>query len=181
MKKFIALLRGINVSGHRLIRMEDLRELFSEMGFKDVSTYIQSGNVIFRSGNSEAADMERLITQAIQKKYGFEAPVRIVDFEDLQIVFANNPFINNHSRDIPFLHVSFLSGIPDLEDLKKLDAKAFLPDEFFVNGNYIYLYCPNGYGRTKLTNSFFEKKLKLEATTRNWKTIIELMRISSQK
>lgn len=178
MRTYISILRGINVSGQKMIKMADLKKLYAELGFMEIQSYIQSGNVIFQYEPSEPHELEQKITAGIRTAYSFEVPVMVLEIEELQSVLANNPYIADPSKDDNFMHVTFLSALPDTVALTKLNEIHYPGEEFLVLDRAIYLYCPNGYGRTKFNNSFFEKKLKLAATTRNWKTAKELLIIA---
>ena len=175
MSTFISILRGINVGGHNPVKMETLRQLYAELGFSNIQHYIQSGNVIFSSETTDILFLEKVICEKILAAYGWFVPVHVMKKEELRNALSNNPFINNTSKDSSFMHITFLSSQPDKELIEKISGMNYHPDEFFIIGKTIYLYCPNGYGRTKLTNSFFENKLKLIATTRNIKTVKELL------
>lgn len=175
MTTFISILRGINVGGHNPVNMETLRLLYAELGFSYIQHYIQSGNVIFNSESTDTRFLEKTICEKILAVYGWIVPVHILTKEELSNALQNNPFINDSSKDSSFMHLTFLSTQPEKELVEKISEGNYLPDEFLINGKTIYLYCPNGYGRTKLTNSFFENKLKLIATTRNIKTVRELL------
>ncbi|MDR0791861.1 MAG: DUF1697 domain-containing protein, partial [Chitinophagaceae bacterium] len=150
MATFISILRGINVSGKNLIKMEALRKLFVDAGFSNVQTYIQSGNVIFETKKIATADLEKIVSGEIKKQFGLNVPVLVITLEELKNVIKNNPFANDKTKDTNFLHVTFLSGIAAKENIAKISAAGFLPDEFFVVDKAGYLYCPNGYGNTKL-------------------------------
>ncbi len=178
METYISILRGINVSGQKLIKMEKLREAYSDLGFADVNSYIQSGNVIFKTGPTDSRALEERIRNRISKVFGFEVPVLVKEMKEVETVIFNNPFIKDKNKDIGFLHITFLSESPHQDDLDKLSTHNYTPDEFILIEKEVYLYCPNGYGKTKLNNNFFESKLKVNATTRNWKTINELYRIA---
>lgn len=177
MSIFITLLRGINVSGKNRIKMDALKQLFIELGFDNVQTYIQSGNVVFQSDVSETLELARGISEKIEKSLGFVVPVLVLTAEELKNALQNNPFIADVTKNPDFLHLTFLLAIPEKAKIEKLFEKQYLPDEFDRNGNILYLYCPTGYGNTKLSNTFLENKLKVTATTRNWKTANELMRL----
>ena len=178
MNTYIVLLRGINVSGHRMIKMEDLKYVLSELDFTSIRTYIQSGNIIFESEKKDPAYLEKQIEEKILNHFEFHVPVVIRNRPELENIQKNNPFLGNRSEPIDKLHVTLFPEKPDQQQLKKIEGLQFLPDEFIVSGREVYLFCPNGYGRTKLTNQFFENKLKLTATTRNWKTIEALLQMS---
>ena len=168
MQKYISLLRGVNVSGHKKILMADLKALYEGLGFEQIKTYIQSGNVIFEAENDD--NLAAKIEKAILVKYGFEVPVTIILQTDLGTIMSNNPFLNQANVDVEKLHIMFLSATPDAILHQKIEAISYAPDEFIINENVVYLHCPINYGNSKLTNTFFESKLKLKATTRNLKT-----------
>ncbi len=175
MQTYIALLRGINLGSHNKIKMSDLSLLFESLDFESIKTYIQSGNVIFQSENLNHQELEKNISEKIFETFSFKVPVIIKTVEQLKNIVKNNPFIN---QDVTKLHLTFLSDKPDIEQLDKIKSINYGSDEFIVLDQVIYLFCPNGYGKTKLTNNFFESKLKLVATTRNWKTINTLISIT---
>ena len=177
---YISILRGINVSGHRMIKMDALRLLFSELGFQHIQTYIQSGNVVFQDTEIIPLELEIKIKEAIAEKFGFDVPVIIIKLNELSEIIADNPFLKDAAKDINHLHATFLAREPAQECLDKIKEVTNQTDEFHIIGKAIYLYCPNGYGNSKLTNTFFENKLKVTATTRNWKTINELSNIAER-
>lgn len=173
----ISILRGINVSGHKLIKMNLLKEMFERMGFENVKTYIQSGNFVFNCKPTDTAMLGKRIADEILSHFGFEVPVIVLEKDELKQVSAQNMFIER-GEDITKLHVTFLSAEPQTGLLDDIDNKDYLPDAYYLRGKAVYLFCPDGYGNTKLSNNFFEKKLKVHATTRNWKTILELVKMS---
>lgn len=180
MTTYISILRGINVSGHRMIKMDALRQLFAGLGFTNIQTYIQSGNVVFQDKKTKLQDLEKKIAKRIFEQFGFEVPVLVKELEDLKQVVKNNPFLSDNSKGISHLHVTFLSAQPDKENFKKIKEGQYQADEFELFDKSVYLYCPNSYSNSKLTNSFFENKLKVVATTRNWKTTNELINIAEK-
>ena len=167
---FVCLLRGINVSGQKKIRMKDLRELCESIGLLDVATYVQSGNVVFDSGEKAAA-IEASIEGAVRDRFGFEVPVIVRSREELAAVVAGNPFTDEDGIDPARLGVVFLSDEPATTRLESIDIPGSSADQFAAVGRHIYLHCPDGFGRTKLSNNFFEHTLQLTATTRNWRTV----------
>lgn len=171
MSKIASLLRGINVSGHRKLPMKELKALYEGLGFKDIQTYIQSGNVVFDPGKNTLKSIPAKIEKAIFDNYGYDVPVIVCSPEQWQEVMDNNPFLEEKGIDVDQLYVSLLDAAPAKGLAEKIDAGAYLPDRFIISGTTIYQYFPNGYGRTKLTNTFFENKLKVKATTRNWRTM----------
>lgn len=183
MAKYISILRGINVGGNRKILMKDLKVLFEKLGFAEVETYIQSGNVVFESEkDGSTADLERNIQQAITETFGFNVPVIVRTADEWAKSIANNPFWKEKDADIDRLHLTCLKEVPSLELLKKIKLFQFLPvrqahgepDQYEINGKDVFIFCAAGYGTSKLTNPFFESKLKVPATTRNWKTVMKL-------
>jgi uncharacterized protein (DUF1697 family) len=177
METYIALLRGINVSGHKMIKMDELKRVMGTSNFSNIRTYIQSGNIIFETEKQDSAFLEKQIGGIIFNNFGFSVPVVIRSRDELEKIHKKNPFLGKRNEPVEKLHVTLLSEEPDLLNLKKIEGSSFLPDEFIISGKEVYLFCPNGYGRTKLTNTFFENKLKLTATTRNWKTIETLLHL----
>lgn len=177
MSRFLALFRGVNVSGQKKIIMTDLKKLFEGLGYSNVVTYIQSGNVVFESDASvDAADIQR----EVEKKYDFDIEVLVFEMDDMTSVITKNPFLKEKGFDNEKLHVTLLDNVPDSTLIGKLAKEEFGGDRYSIEGRAIYVYCPVGYGRTKLTNNFFERKLKVNATTRNWKTINELLKLMEE-
>jgi uncharacterized protein (DUF1697 family) len=174
-KTYVALLRGINLGARNKVSMADLRELFGGLGAEDVATYVQSGNVVFKS-STDAAGLRDAIEDRISGDLGLDVTVLLRTSAELAKVLARNPFANSGS-DPTKLHVTFLAEKP--EHVRELDRKRSEPDDFRVVGREIYLHCPNGYGRSKLTNAYFEKQLDVAATTRNWKTITKLAELAN--
>jgi uncharacterized protein (DUF1697 family) len=172
MNGYVAILRGINVGGHRKILMADLKKLMEQLGFDQVTTYIQSGNVVFLSDEKMLPDdLAQKISQAITGKFSFEVPVVVRTFDEMQQTLKNNPFSGDRSIDPQKVHVTFLSQAPEEEFLHEIREYDYPPDTFIPAGKEIYLHCPEGYGNTRLTIAFFESKLHVTATARNWKTV----------
>jgi uncharacterized protein (DUF1697 family) len=171
-KRYVALLRGINLGGHNRVSMSDLRALFASLGAEDVATHVQSGNVIFKSANGPGK-LTKAIEERIHRDLGLSVTVLLRTRPQLAKVLAGNPFANG-GKEPTKLHVTFLAEKPDLARVRELDPGHAEPDEFQVVGQEIYLHCPNGYGRSKLTNAYFEKQLGVAASTRNWKTVTKL-------
>jgi uncharacterized protein (DUF1697 family) len=168
---YVAMLRGINVSGRNKIKMSDLHALFEGLGHTSVTTYIQSGNVVFTS-SAKATGLATSIEQRIVRDFGFDVPVVLRTKSELAKVIAGNPFAK---MDLAKVHVTFLSQKPAAALVRALDGHTSPPDEFRVVGREVYLHCPAGYGNTKLNNTFWERKLKVGATTRNWNTVSNLL------
>ena len=178
MNTVISILRGINVSGKNKIPMVELKAMYEGLKFKNITTYIQSGNVVFSAAESDTKALTKKIEQAILKKFGFNVPVIALTIDELQSAIKKNPFLKDKGIDTEKLHVTFLEDSPSADGLKKVMEYNYTPDKFIITGKEVYLHCPNGYGNTKLTNTFFENKLKVRATTRNWRTTNELLKIA---
>jgi uncharacterized protein (DUF1697 family) len=177
---YVGLLRGINVAGKKIVRMENLRASFEALGFGQVRTYVQSGNVVFEASKTSTTGLSKKIGEKILSDYGFSVPLILRTSGEMTKVASDNPFLKEKKVDRSKLHVTFLSEPPAVTALKKLNALAPLPDRFHVEGREVYLCCPNGYGRTKLSNAAFERLLSVEATTRNWKTVNTLVGMSAE-
>jgi len=180
MKKYIALLRGINVSGQKKIKMTELKSLFKKMGFESVETYIQSGNIIFSSKENSVKTLEQKISTGIKNKFGFEVHTFVITSKEIKDVLKNNPFVKK-KKDTERLYMTFLSEQPLEEKIQNLNSNDFTPEEYQIFGNNIYLHLPSGAGKAKLNNNFFENKLKVNATTRNWKTIKTLSELTDSQ
>jgi uncharacterized protein (DUF1697 family) len=176
---YVAILRGINVSGQKLIRMEDLKDLFDSFGFTDIVTYIQSGNVIFHTPSTSQETLVRKISEGILGKFGFDVPVIVRNTDELKEIIRKNPFPGEKNILADKLHVTFLSEVPEEERKQHLEKLSCGQDRFALAGKEVYLYCPGGYGNTKLSNTFFENKLKVTATTRNWNTVNKLLELGT--
>jgi len=178
--KYISFLRGINVSGQNKILMDELKSLYESLGFENVLTYIQSGNVIFEAKEKDALALSSGIEEAIARKYAFNVPVVIRTHNELKKILKNCPFGNvDLQKDGSRVLVSFLMSPPSAENMNSLLEYVVAPESLVNHGREIYLYCPNGYGKSKLSNNFIEKKLQRVATSRNWNSILKLHELSS--
>ncbi len=171
--KYVALLRGINVGGRNSLPMKDLIALFEKAGASEVKNYIQSGNIVFSATASGAKKIGAAVEAAISKKFGFSSPVIIRSATDLAAIVARNPFAKK--GDANAWQITFLSETPSAALTQALDAKRSPTDSFAVSGSEIFLHCPNGYGNSKLTNAYFDSKLKSVSTVRNWRTLLKLI------
>jgi uncharacterized protein (DUF1697 family) len=169
--RYIALLRGINVGGQKKIKMVDLKNMFETLGFKNVKTYIQSGNIVFDYDCTNTTKLGNYIEKKISETFGFFVKAIIRTDEEFRNLVNNNPFVKEPNVELDKLYVTFMLDIPEPSTVIFLDVKKEENEKFLIISREVYLYCPNGYGRTKLNNAMFEKKLKNVATTRNWKTI----------
>jgi uncharacterized protein (DUF1697 family) len=175
---FIALLRGINVGGHRLIKMADLKAMFEEMGIGAVQTYIQSGNVVFRTAEAEQPLRQRIERQ-IESVFGFPVTVALRSADELTRLIANCPFPPDVLREGESLYAALLAETPSPEGVERLLACKIEPDECRVQGREVYLLYRQSMRLTQLTNNLIEGRLGVAATSRNWRTITTLATMSN--
>ncbi|XRE44201.1 hypothetical protein ACIVBQ_002405 [Tenacibaculum discolor] len=170
MNTIIILLRGINVSGKNKIPMKELRTLLQELGYNDVKTYIQSGNIVLKT-NEGLKEVEKNIHIKIKEKYGYDVLVLAKEVKEIEEILKNNPYSNLVEKQIYFTFLFNETKINEIE----VDAKE---DEYTILKDVVYVNAAGGYGKTKLTNNFFERKLKVSATTRNFKTTNHLVELA---
>jgi uncharacterized protein (DUF1697 family) len=180
MAKWLALLRGINVSGQKPIRMVELCSWMEDLGFASVATYIQTGNIVFNSPERSGKKLAQQIHEQIYKRSGFEVPVVMRTEAQMQSIGRNNPFQAKAEFEGKSVHVAFLSAKPKAEGLAKMAAIDSGDDRFESVGQELFLHFPHGAGRTKLWNSAMERKLGVDATGRNWKTVLKLQKMLKQ-
>lgn len=182
MNTFIALLRGINVSGQKKIKMAELKTLCESIGFSSVTTYIQSGNIVFDSEKPDITSITNTLYKAILDHFGFDVPVLVIKPKKLKEILQNNPYdqrIKQGEIEQNKMYFTLLANTPDLSVIDELNASSYAPEEFVITNKVVYFFAANGYGKTKLNNNFFEKKLKCSATTRNFKTVFKLLELSN--
>jgi uncharacterized protein (DUF1697 family) len=178
MQTFIALFRGINVGGNTILPMRDLVGVLEGLGLENVKTYIQSGNMVFQSAPTNAADLSRKISAAIEKAHGLSPQVLLLGLKELEVAIAANPFPQGEGEP-KSLHLFFLDGVPrqpDLETLANIKTKS---EQFKLINKVFYLYAPDGIGRSKLA-ARVEKALGVMVTARNWRTVNEVMSIARE-
>lgn len=169
--RYACMMRAVNVSGSKKITMKELAELCRELGFTDVVTYLQSGNIVLNSDLAQVR-VELLIQDAISETFG-HSDVDVLAWSAAALGAAIAAIPDTwQGYDPATLHFSFLKHAATTDPI--LGSERFLPDEFFVGEQVVYVHCPNGYGRTRLTNNFFERHLGTRATTRNWNTANKL-------
>ena len=176
LNRHIALLRGINVGGHNKLPMKKLAAIFRQAGCKQVQTYIQSGNVVLQAESNLASRLPLIVNELIRQEFGLEIPVVIRSGAEMARVLQSNPFLDQ-SSDSKELSVGFLAAQPDSARIASLDPHRSPPDEFVVQGREIYLRYPSGLARSKLTNAYFDSKLKTISTFRNWRTVCRLVEL----
>ncbi len=177
MTTYIALLRGINVGGHRLIKMADLRTMFEALGFGGVQTYIQSGNVVFQADEAEQPLRER-IEQRIAATFGFAVTVALRTHDELAQVIADCPFAPDALPEGESLYVALLAEAPTPEGVERLLASKTTPDDFRMLGREVYLLYRRSMRESQLTNNLLESRLGVPATSRNWRTLTTLAAMS---
>lgn len=178
MAQYIALLRGINVSGKKIIKMEDLRKHMADAGYTNVKTYIQSGNLVFESDQKQKDKLGKSIEALIEKKYGFDVRVFIADKKDIEKAIDKNPFINERKEEpsgFKKLYVTLLSENPTDENIEKLKQAPIGNDLIEIIDSILYFNLESKASDSKLSNSLIENKLKVKATTRNWNTMLKLL------
>ena len=176
MMTYIAMLRGINVGRGKAVKMERLRTSFTALGFGEVRTYVQSGNVVFQS--ERKSELIRTIEAKIQHDFGFTVPVLIKTSKELAQIVRDNPLLRVKGIDVSKLHVTFLSEVPPKTAARVLEDLATTRERFRILNRKIYLYCPDGYGISKLTNNTIEEKFSLVATTKDWRTVNALLEMA---
>lgn len=180
LEMYVALLRGLNVGGKNRLPMRELRDVFLASGCHRVQTYIQSGNVVFAAGTNELENLSDRIMVAIEERFGLTVPLVTRSAPDLARVIESNPF-DLEEDDSRGLHVGFLLDEPDPRDVTSLDPNRSPSDRFQVSGREVYLWCPNGIGRSKLTTQYFDSRLHTVMTVRNWRTVNRLAEMASVK
>jgi len=175
MMTFIALLRGINVGGHKKVPMAELREMIINLGLVNVKTYIQSGNIVFKTKENSSLLLESRISKAILKQFGFEVSVLVRTKAELLEIFNNCPFEKVKKKKSYFM---LLHDIPNQELVAEASTKTYQGEEYLIIKDCIYYYCEKGYGQAKFNMNFFEKKLNTFATSRNYNTMLKLLSLS---
>jgi uncharacterized protein (DUF1697 family) len=176
----ISLLRGVNL-GKRRMKMEALRALHESLGHKDPQTYVQSGNVVFASRDRNLLVLARRIEEAIEQTFGFHAPVMLRTAPELRDVIARNPFPSRAATEPAKLHVSFLAATPSPDAPEKLRRFQDYPEELHLSGRELYIYFPDGAGKSKLASAAVDRALGTTGTARNWNTVIALLRMAESR
>lgn len=176
---YFAFLRAVNMAGHNSMRTTELSEMLAETGFPDAKIFIQSGNVVLRSNNTPSR-LAMTLHEAIMKKFGYDIAVIVRDMTELEGLKKRNPYLEEELFDPAKMAVLFLDKSPETEFLNRIKEINYPPDKFNVDSDEIFLFCPTGFGRSKLNTNFFEKKLGVKATARNWKTILSLLEIAEK-
>ena len=175
MNTYIALLRGINVGGHKKVPMAELRTLLTKSGLDNVKTYIQTGNIIFQSNYISTQSLEDHIQKSIIDHFGFDVSVLVKTRGQLLTIFNNCPFSEEKKVKSYF---AILSEYPKEELVEEASQKAYENEVYLIQNDCIYFFCANGYGKAKFNLNFFERKLNVSATARNYKTMVKLLSLS---
>ncbi|PWB25431.1 DUF1697 domain-containing protein [Flavobacterium sp. HTF] len=173
----LCLLRGINVSGHNMMKMEALKTMLESLGFQNVRTYLQSGNVFVDTEEESASKVGFMIKQEIFRVFGHEVPAIVIAKEDLELCFKNNPFVKEKDIDIKKLYVVFVASVLKKENIHDLKISQFKPDEAVIDENRIFIKYAIGAGKTRLELKYIEKKLNITGTIRNWNTVTNLLKM----
>jgi len=175
----ISMLRGINVGGHNKIKMDALRELYQSLGLGDPQTYVQSGNVVFRTEAKDLAVLAKRIEDAVEQKFGFRPGIILRTTSDQRDAIARNPFAERSGIDASKLLVTFLASAPGREARDAILGIKAGPEEVRIVGRELYVYFPNGIGQSKVWPAI-EKALKKSGTSRNWNTVTKLLEIAER-
>lgn len=181
MPTYISLIRGINVGGHKTVKMDELRKAVEALGFAQVRTYVQSGNLVFQGARQPTTAISKKLEGVILKTFGHEVSVITKTPEELKAAIERNPFAKRKAVAENRLYVTFLSGCPDAAQVKKLDAVSSGDDEYRWRDEILYFHLPNGAGNSKLVTAPFEKWFSLRATTRNWRTVNNLLQMATER
>lgn len=181
MTTHLALLRGINVSGHKMIKMEALKKALESVGFLNVQTYIQSGNVFVTTEEESPTKVGFLIKQEISRSFGFDVPVIVIGKEDLQACLDRNQFLNEADVDLKKLYVSFISSELPENMITQLNINFIKPDELQLDGRRIYIKYDTSPAKTRLDNNWIEKKMNVTSTIRNWNTTNKLLELFNER
>ncbi|TIV50161.1 MAG: DUF1697 domain-containing protein [Mesorhizobium sp.] len=170
---FVALFSGINVGGNRIVKMAELKAFFEGLGFTDVATYVQSGNVVFRAKKQDAAALTREIEAAFEKKWGFNSRIMVRDASWFERLVKDNPY-PEVAGDPTKLHAYALEREPTAEETKRLADKCTGPERFEIKGDMLYLHAPDGLGKSVFAN-VIPRTLKVPGTARNWRSVLALL------
>ncbi|MEO0527351.1 MAG: DUF1697 domain-containing protein [Bacteroidota bacterium] len=178
MNTYIALLRGINVSGQKKIKMAHLKTMLQSLKLHDVITYIQSGNIVFKSVEEDSSILEDRIKKGIENTFGFDVPVLVLKRKSMQKIFSANPYTDLKDIESNRIYFVLLKNPAEKKLVDVLMQENYENERFQIAEDCIYLTCTKGYGNAKCNNNFFERKLKVSASTRNYKTMEKLLELS---
>lgn len=174
----ISMLRGVNVGGHNKIKMEELRKVYASLKLRDCQTYVQTGNVVFRTEERDLGALRERIEKKIESRFGFRPDVIVRTSAEMRDAIARNPFAARRGVEPGKLLVTFLASDPSKEALTKVLAMKFAPEELRLSGREVYIYFPNGMGETKLSWTAIAKTLGTTGTGRNWNSVTKMMEMA---
>ncbi|MBM1104745.1 DUF1697 domain-containing protein [Aurantibacter crassamenti] len=180
MQTYVVLLRGINVSGQKKIIMADLRKMLEQSNFQEVETYIQSGNIVLKSNEKDNVKVASKIKSAIAETFGFDIFVLAKKYDELKDIFDANPFTDPIDIENKKVYFALLENSPQSEIVAEFNKIEFVNEQFSIKNNCVYLNYTNGAGKAKLTNNLIERKLKVAATSRNYRTMVKLLEMSAK-
>lgn len=175
MPVYIALLRGINVGGNKKIKMADLTALLESLGFVGAQTLLQSGNVVFKSDLADSAQIARQIESGIEATFGFQSQILLRTLDQFRAAVESHPFSADQINEPAKILLMFLSRTPDSDAVDALVKSHAGPEEMTLKGDVLYIFYPDGMGRSKLDHPLVERRLKVAATGRNWNTVTRLI------
>lgn len=181
MTTHLALLRGINVSGHKMIKMDALQKALESIGFQNVQTYIQSGNVFVTTEEESPTKVGFLIKQEISKSFGFDVPVIVIGKKDLQDCLERNAFLHQADVDVKKLYVAFLASELPENTMSQINFNFIQPDELQLDGTRVYIKYDTSPAKTRLDNNWIEKKMNVVSTIRNWNTTNKLLELFNER
>jgi uncharacterized protein (DUF1697 family) len=179
MASWVVLLRGVNVGGANRLAMSDLRDLIGSLGHSEVTTYIQSGNLLMTSPRVDRAAIAAEICAGIESSFGLVVSTILRTPDELRAGIAANPFVAEAEADAARVHIMFLSAAPRPDDVAQLEPDRFGADRFALLGSDLFLHYPDGAGRSKMNLDYFEKRLHVRGTARNLKTVATLIELSN--
>jgi uncharacterized protein (DUF1697 family) len=180
MAVLISFLRAINLGGHARIQMDALRALYGSLKFQDPQTYVHTGNVIFKSSERNLTLIADRIQEAIEKKFGCRPEVILRRTPEMRAIVGRNPFAGRTNIEPNRLHVSFLAGKPAKDAGENLRLLAIEPDELHLINRELYIYLPNGFGKSKLPWARVDKVLRTPGTARNWNSVTKILEIAER-
>ncbi len=180
MSVIISMLRGVNVGGHNKIKMEELRKVYESLKLRDCQTYVQSGNVVFRTEERDLGALRERIEKKIESRFGFRPDVIVRTSDELRDAIARNPFAARRGMEPGKLLVTFLASEPSAAARARVLAMKFEPEELRLSGCEVYIYFPNGMGKTKLSWMAIVKALGTTGTGRNWNSVLKMMEMAEK-
>jgi uncharacterized protein (DUF1697 family) len=181
METYIAFLRGINVGGYNKVPMAKLREVLNVTGLHEVRTYIQSGNIVFKSPEKSVGELEQIIKKTIEDSFGFRVPTLVKSLDEVQKIIDDNPFTTSEYLESNSVYFTLLFDVPSGEQIRSFESVTYPNEEFKISDSCVYLLCKKGYGNAKLNNNLIERKLRVTATARNYRTMQKLLVLASYK